>query len=62
MYYSKKLSLLFIGSPKSETRSVEKHLMKIDADGQTVSLAMGHKKSLLKICILVLWAMLGLGN
>ena len=44
MYYSKKLSLLFIGSPKSGCFSVQKHLMKIDADGQTGSLAMDHKK------------------
>jgi|AntRauTorckE5430_2_1112549.scaffolds.fasta_scaffold02667_3 hypothetical protein len=44
MYYSKKLSLLFIGSPKSGTRSVEKYLMKIDSAGENHSVTLDHKK------------------
>jgi hypothetical protein len=44
MYYSKKLSLLFIGSPKSGCFSVQKHLMKLDENGQTGKLSMDHKE------------------
>jgi hypothetical protein len=44
MYYSKKLSLLFIASPKNGSMSVQKHLMQIDPEGETHSLTMYKKK------------------
>lgn len=44
MYYSKNLSLLFIASPKSGTKSVHKYLLKIDPDGERHSITLDNKK------------------
>jgi hypothetical protein len=44
MYYSKKLSLLFIASPKSGSTSVEKYLMEVDSSGENHSVTLDLKK------------------
>lgn len=43
MYYSNKLSLLFIASPKSGSMSVQDFLMKVDPEGETHKLTIPDK-------------------
>lgn len=44
MYFSKKLSLLFVACPKTGSSSVEAYLMKIDPSGEMFSLTLNDKK------------------
>ena len=44
MYFSKKLSLLYIACPKTGSRSIESHLMKIDANGEKHGITLKNKK------------------
>mgnify|MGYP000547492596 CR=1 FL=1 len=44
MYYSNKLSILFVACPKTGSTSIEKFLMSIDPEGETFKITLKDRK------------------